>query len=159
MQRPAPAGAFDDTHPMPTQRTTEPGIGPPGPTPGKPAAQPAPARGGTEPGIGPPGPPPKKPVAEPPGAGRRDRTDPRSVVLPDNRRITVDTSRGREQMTVGEYRKRAAQAKDWVDAQRKAHPADSPGIFDYAKHYDEAASRFGLEKNWQRATNPYTSAL
>lgn len=182
--RPVPGRPLDDTQPMPVPRTTQPGVGiprrtpatpaappapaprttqpgvgPPGPGPAKPATPPAPARQGTLPGVGPPGPPPRKPVTQPPGAAPRDRADPRSVNLPDSQPITVTTSRGREQMTVGDYRQRAAQAKDWVDAQRKAHPPDSPKVFDYAKHYDEAASRFGLEKNWQRATNPYTSAL
>lgn len=137
-----------------TPKTPDPNIGH---APTGRAAQPVPVRQPTQPGVGPAGPKPNK--GQQPDTGPRNPTDPRSVVLPDSHRITIDTSRGRQQMTVGDYRQRAAKAKDWVSEQRNAHPAGSPKIFDYAAHYREAAARFGLDKNWQRATNPYTSAL
>ena len=96
VQRPARGGPLDDTQPMPVKRTTEPGFGPPGPAPTKPMKS--------------------------PDAGKREPTDPRSVVLPDNHRITVNTAKGREQMTVGQYRQRATKAKDWAPSRAMHTP-------------------------------------
>lgn len=75
---------------------------------------------------------------------------PRSTYYTDPRRVTINTvSRGEQDMTVGEYRKRVEQANAWIS---KQGPYDLGGP---PRHmYERAAEIFTLNRNWQYLGNP-----
>ena len=75
-----------------------------------------------------------------------------------NRPTAVRTPRGRDPMTIGEYRRRVQQANEWVMAERARrgeHPTNERGqiLGPTPEETAEAARRFGLDENWSRIGN------
>ena len=68
--------------------------------------------------------------------------------LPDSAEVTIKTADGPRKMTAGEYRRKWMAAEKWKSDQvvLKKRPNDEALI-------DEAARKFGLDKNWYSAGN------
>ncbi|MEO8312329.1 MAG: hypothetical protein ABI520_14250 [Caldimonas sp.] len=75
--------------------------------------------------------------------------------LPEGQQITINTSKGPRQMTVGDYRGKVREANKWVSDQRQKNVGQGVTNHDHKAMYDEAAEKFGLNKNWQYVGNPY----
>jgi hypothetical protein len=81
--------------------------------------------------------------------------------LPDGQRITIRTPKGPQNITVGEYRKRHAQAERWMSEQMQKYQASTgakKGALppNHEQLSKEAQERFGLDPRWRSVGNPYT---
>jgi len=73
--------------------------------------------------------------------------------LPNGQKITINTSKGPKEMTVGQYRQKVDQAKEWMGEQRRLNGGKAP--VDETTLGQQAADRFGLNKGWASVNNPY----
>lgn len=85
-------------------------------------------------------------------AKRKPLNDLEPKRLPDSHEITINTSNGPKKMTVGQYRRQVERAKQWMSEQRINAKGAPPVERELA---DQAAGKFGLNKNWQYVNNPY----
>lgn len=130
-QRPARGRPLDETPPDIRRQPTADDSAPPS---GPPSSQGSSSGGGSKPGK------------------LNDLTPKR---LPDSQQITINTAQGPKQMSVGEYRGKVREANKWVSEQRQANLGRGQKDHDHKAMYDEAAGKFGLNKNWQYVGNPY----
>lgn len=129
-QRPVRGRPLDDTHPDPLRKPTIDSSPPSSPPP----SQGSSSGGGSKP-------------------GKLNDLTPKK--MPDSQQITINTSKGSKQMTVGDYRGKVREANKWVSEQRQANLGRGVKDHDHRAMYDEAAEKFGLNKNWQYLGNPY----
>ena len=106
------------------------------------------AGGGAEEPPETPEPPEEKPPQEKPPEEKPPEERPVQTI-PDNQKITIQTSRGPRTMTVGDYRGLVADADNWVTRQRVLRPNISE-----TQLRNEAAEKFNLDSNWWDITNP-----
>ena len=75
--------------------------------------------------------------------------------LPDSQQITIHTSQGPKQMTVGQYRQQVKQAEKWISDQMQKNLNRGIKNHDHQQLTQQAADKFGLNKNWRSINNPY----
>jgi hypothetical protein len=135
-------------------RTVPPG-GPPAPAAPPPA--PAPAGQTIDTASGPAAPPAQRRFQ--PGEVLVSHPPPVSKPLPDSQPITIQTSKGPQKMTVGDYRQKHAQASKWLADQRLKYHRGGQAIGSLPPNYDQlikqAQERFGLDAGWFNLGNPY----
>jgi hypothetical protein len=69
--------------------------------------------------------------------------------IPDNEPVEILTSKGPRKMTVGEYRDLVGDADNWVTKNRVGNPRLTETDL-----REQAAQKFGLDKNWWDIKNP-----
>jgi hypothetical protein len=74
--------------------------------------------------------------------------------LPDNQRITIKTSSGPAEMSVGEYRKRWQSARQWL-GQENSRLDQRRGTPPTPELIKKAQDKFGLDDHWQWLSNPF----